>query len=245
MAALPVTIADVEAAAERIRGYANVYAAVCVRFAALRTRRGVPCVLTRAEGEGVGYRTPTLTCHTLDALCDGRRLFFKCENLQKVGAFKFRGACNAVRRLPEDVAARGVVTHSSGNHAQALALAARLRGVPAYIVMPSNAPEVKKAAVRGYGGRITECVPTLAARETTSQALLDATGGTLIHPFNHPDVIAGQGTLMLELADQVAALGVPALDALIGASSSDCVCVCVCVSGFCSCFPLLARASQH
>jgi len=144
----------------------------------------------------------------------GRSLVFKCENLQKIGAFKFRGACSAVFNLTADEAARGVVTHSSGNHAQALALAARLRGIPAYIVMPSNAPEVKKAAVRGYGGIITECVPTLEARETTAQAIVDRTGATFVHPYQHPDVMAGQGTLMLELLEQADALGKP-LDAII------------------------------
>ena len=163
------------------------------------------------------HSTPTLTCHTLDALSGGRHLLFKCENLQRVGAFKFRGACNAVSKLSEAEAVRGVVTHSSGNHAQALALAARLRGVPAYIVMPSNAPQVKKNAVRGYGGQITECEPTLAARETTAADLIARTGATFVHPFNNRDVIAGQGTLMLELLDQAAAMGVT-LDAVVGAA---------------------------
>lgn len=111
------------------------------------------------------HRTPVLTCASLDEQV-GAQVFLKCENLQKVGAFKFRGACNAVFSLSEAEAIRGVVAHSSGNHAQALALAARLRGIPAYIVMPSNAPAVKKAAVAGYGGQITFCEPTLAARET-------------------------------------------------------------------------------
>src|SRR5919197_5999 len=106
--------------------------------------------------EGLAHRTPVLTCATLDRLA-GRSLFFKCEHLQKAGAFKFRGACNAVRRLSGAVAARGVVTHSSGNHAQALALAARLRGIPAHIVMPSNASPVKRRAVEGYGARVIQC----------------------------------------------------------------------------------------
>src|SRR3954471_10462021 len=157
----------------------------------------------------VVHRTPVLTCATLDRLA-GRSLFFKCEHLQKAGAFKFRGACNAVRRLPDEVAARGVVTHSSGNHAQALALAAKLRGIPAHVVMPANASPVKRRAVEGYGGRVITCEPTLAAREETAAAVLAETGGTLIPPYNHPDVIAGQGTAALELLEQV-----PGLDALV------------------------------
>src|SRR5439155_1768546 len=111
------------------------------------------------------------------------RLYFKCENLQKVGAFKYRGATNAVRRLTDAEAAKGVVTHSSGNHAQALALAARVRGIPAYIVMPKTAPAVKKAAVEGYGGKITLCEPTLPARDETAARVVAETGGTPIPPF--------------------------------------------------------------
>jgi threonine dehydratase/serine racemase len=158
---------------------------------------------------GLAHRTPVLTCATLDRLA-GRALFFKCEHLQKVGAFKFRGACNAVLQLSDEAAARGVVTHSSGNHAQALALAARLRGIPAHIVMPSTALPVKHRAVQDYGARVIECQPTLAARESTAAAVLAETGGTLIHPYDHPDVIAGQGTAGLELLEQV-----PDLDAVI------------------------------
>ncbi len=158
---------------------------------------------------GQAHRTPVMTCATLDRLA-GRSLFFKCENFQKVGAFKFRGACNAVGKLPEEAAGRGVVTHSSGNHAQALALAAQLRGIPAYIVMPSNASPVKRRAVEGYGGRVIECAPTLEARESTAAAVLAETRGILIPPYNHPDVIAGQGTAALELLDQV-----PGLDAVV------------------------------
>jgi threonine dehydratase len=127
----------------------------------------------------------------------------KCENLQKVGAFKFRGACNAVFSLMDEEAARGVATHSSGNHAQALALAAKLRGIPAYIVMPDNAPTVKKAAVAGYGGQITFCEPTLEARETTTAQVVEQTGATVIHPYNDYHVIAGQGTAALELLEEV------------------------------------------
>jgi len=151
---------------------------------------------------GLAHRTPVVTCATLDRLA-GRALFFKCENFQKVGAFKFRGACNAVRKLAAEAAARGVVTHSSGNHAQALALAARLRGIAAHIVMPSTAAPVKRRAVEEYGGRVVECAPTLAAREETAAAVVAATGATLIPPYNHPDVIAGQGTTALELLEQV------------------------------------------
>lgn len=148
------------------------------------------------------HRTPVLTCHMLDARV-GAQVFLKCENLQKVGAFKFRGACNAVFSLSAEQAARGVVTHSSGNHAQALALAARLRGIPAYIVMPSNAPAVKQAAVAGYGGVITLCAPTLAARESTLADVVAATGAEVVHPYNDNRVIAGQGTAALELLADV------------------------------------------
>ena len=151
------------------------------------------------------HRTPVATCTTLDKLA-GRRLFFKCEHLQKVGAFKFRGAANAVFKLSDDEAQRGVVTHSSGNHAQALALAARLRGIAASVVMPRTAPPVKRRAVEEYGGQVTVCEPTLAARQESCAALQAKTGATLIHPYDHPDVIAGQGTIALELLEQVADL---------------------------------------
>ncbi|MGZ0173232.1 MAG: pyridoxal-phosphate dependent enzyme [Planctomycetales bacterium] len=155
---------------------------------------------------GVAHRTPLMTCSAIDEIA-GRKLFFKCENFQKVGAFKFRGAFNAVSQLSDEDAANGVVTHSSGNHAQALALAARMRGVPAYIVMPSTAPGVKKAAVEGYGAEVIVCEPTLAARESTADEVQARTGATFIHPYDNDDVIAGQGTAMLELYDQVAELG--------------------------------------
>jgi threonine dehydratase/serine racemase len=150
-----------------------------------------------------------MTCATLDRLA-GRRLFFKCEHLQRVGAFKFRGACNAVTLLPAEAAARGVVTHSSGNHAQALALAARLRGIPAHIVMPENSALPKLRAVEGYGARVVLCESNLPARESTAARVLDETGGTMIPPYDHPDVIAGQGTAALELLEEV-----PDLDAVI------------------------------
>jgi threonine dehydratase len=159
--------------------------------------------------DGVAHRTPVATCETLDRLA-GRRLFFKCEHLQSVGAFKFRGAWNAIVRLSDLVAARGVVTHSSGNHAQAVALAAKLRGITAHIVMPSTASSVKRRAVEEYGGRVIVCDPTLQARESAAAAVLVETGGTLIPPYDHADVIAGQGTAALELLEQV-----PQLDAIV------------------------------
>ena len=158
---------------------------------------------------GRAHRTPVLTCSALDELA-GARLFFKCENLQKAGAFKFRGACNAVLSLADDQAARGVVTHSSGNHAAALALAARLRGIPAHIVMPENAPAAKRRAVEAYGGRITFCRPTLADRTAVASRILDETGGVLVHPYDNPAVIAGQGTVALELHEQA-----PGLDQIV------------------------------
>ncbi len=155
------------------------------------------------------HRTPVLTSETLDSI-SGRQLHFKCEFLQKTGSFKYRGATNAVRMLTDDEASRGVVTHSSGNHAQALALAARVRGVRATVVMPSNSAEIKKIAVRGYGAEVVECEPTLEARESTAARVIAQTGGTMIPPFNHPNVIAGQGTIALELLDEC-----PQLDAII------------------------------
>lgn len=163
--------------------------------------------------EGVAHRTPVATCSALDRRA-GRRLFLKCEQLQKTGSFKLRGAYNAVSRLSGPALRRGVVTHSSGNHAQALALAARVRGVPAHVVMPRNASAAKRRAVDEYGARVVECEPTLAARERAAADLVRATGGTLIPPFDHPDVIAGQGTVGLELLDQVD--GLDAIVAPIG-----------------------------
>ncbi|MEX1309866.1 MAG: pyridoxal-phosphate dependent enzyme [Candidatus Sulfomarinibacteraceae bacterium] len=153
------------------------------------------------------HRTPVATCASLDAIA-GATLHFKCENLQKVGAFKARGASNAVFQLDDAEASRGVCTHSSGNHAAALARAASLRGIPAYIVMPSSAPPVKKAAVAGYGARITECEPTLEARESTLAVVQGRTGATFIHPYDDPRVIAGQGTAALELLEQAPDLDV-------------------------------------
>src|SRR5215210_3209946 len=155
------------------------------------------------------HRTPVLTNESLNEQT-GARVFLKCENLQKVGAFKFRGAANAVFSLKAEEAERGVCTHSSGNHAQALALAARIRGIPAYIVMPNNAPSVKKNAVAGYGGQITFCAPTLEAREATLRRIYESTGANVVHPYNDERVIAGQGTAALELLEDV-----PDLDVII------------------------------
>lgn len=154
---------------------------------------------------GQVHRTPVISCQALDDL-SGRALLFKCEHLQKVGAFKFRGASNAVALLSAEQRQRGVVTHSSGNHAQALALAARQAGIAAHIVMPRGAPAVKRAAVLGYGANVYECEPTLDAREATAAAVQAETGATFIHPYDNDDVIAGQGTAALELLDQAGAL---------------------------------------
>jgi len=148
----------------------------------------------------LAHRTPVFTSQSIDRITGGM-LFFKCENLQKVGAFKFRGATNAVFSLSEEEARRGVATHSSGNHAAALALAARLRGVPAYIVMPKTAPEIKKRAVAGYGGLITFCEPTLQARESTLAQVIAETGAVEVHPYDNFFVIAGQGTAAKELIE--------------------------------------------
>jgi threonine dehydratase len=160
------------------------------------------------------HRTPVMTCAALDEMA-GARLFFKCENFQKTGSFKMRGASNAIFLLPEETAARGVVTHSSGNHAAAVARTARERGIPAWIVMPTNAPRTKHIAVEGYGGQVTECAPTLESRESEMQRIRERTGATLIHPYNDERVIAGQGTAALELLEDVRDLDAPDLDAII------------------------------
>jgi threonine dehydratase len=144
------------------------------------------------------HDTPVMSSQQLNKLFNCE-MFFKCENFQKVGAFKFRGATNAVLSLTSDEKRRGVVTHSSGNHAAALALAARMNGVKANIVMPDNAPVVKKDAVAGYGADITFCRPTLQAREETTFAIMKDTGATLVHPYDNFNVICGQGTAALEL----------------------------------------------
>lgn len=146
------------------------------------------------------HRTPVMTSSHINQL-SGASLYFKCENFQRMGAFKMRGATNAILQLSPEQQAKGVVTHSSGNFAQALSLAARNMGVPAYIVMPSSAPAVKKAAVEGYGGIITECEPTLEARQETAQRVQEETGASFIHSSNNPQVIRGQGTAALELLE--------------------------------------------
>jgi threonine dehydratase/serine racemase len=171
------------------------------------------------------HRTPVLRSRTLDAMA-GRELHLKCEIFQRVGAFKFRGACNAIMKLSAAVAARGVVTHSSGNHAQAVALAARLRSIPARIVMPRTALAVKRRAVEGYGATVHTCEPTEPAREAMARELVESTGGALIPPFDHADVIAGQGTAALELLEQVE--GLSAVIAPVGGGglmSGTCVAV--------------------
>jgi len=148
------------------------------------------------------HQTPVLCSRSLNEIV-GCELFFKCENFQKVGAFKYRGATNAVQSLNYEEAIKGVATHSSGNHAQALALAAKIRGIKATIVMPNNAPFVKKTAVAGYGAEIVECEPTLKAREDTLDMVIKQNGSTFIHPYDNDKVIAGQGTAAKELIESV------------------------------------------
>jgi len=153
------------------------------------------------------HRTPVLTCRTINDMV-GAEIYFKCENFQKAGAFKFRGATNTVFSLTEEEAANGVATHSSGNHAAALSLAARTRGVKAHVVMPRTAPQVKKDAVAGYGAEITFCEPTLTAREQTLEKVVEATGAAVVHPYNDYRIIAGQATAALELMEEAADLDV-------------------------------------
>ena len=148
------------------------------------------------------HPTPVLTSESIDRI-SGAELHFKCENFQKGGAFKFRGAVNAVMSLDDEAAARGVATHSSGNHGAALALAARKRGIAAHVVMPGNAPEIKKKAVAGYGAEIVFCRPTLEARESALARVVAETGATEIHPYDNFAVIAGQGTAAMELLGEV------------------------------------------
>jgi threonine dehydratase len=155
------------------------------------------------------HRTPIFTSRTIDALA-GAAVFFKCENLQRVGAFKFRGAANAVFALEEEQARRGVATHSSGNHAQALALAARLRGIPSHIVMPRDAPRVKVDAVKGYGARIIFSGNAPEDRERTVKDVLEETGAVFVHPSDDLRVIAGQGTCAVEILQDV-----PGLDMVV------------------------------
>lgn len=151
------------------------------------------------------HRTPVIHSRLLDEL-SGCEVFFKCENLQKVGAFKARGALNAVLGLAKDAAARGVATHSSGNHGAALAMAAAVRGIPAWVVMPDNAPAVKKAAVSAYGAVVVECEPTLKARESTLETVVAEHGAHVVHPYDDQRIIAGQGTAALELLEQLEGL---------------------------------------
>jgi threonine dehydratase len=170
-------------------------------------RRYTPPVITfediRTASTRIGpyiHRTPVMTSATLDREL-GASVFFKCENLQKVGAFKARGAVNAVLSLDDETATRGVVTHSSGNHGQALAYAASIRGIPCAVVMPDTAPKVKVDAVRGYGADVVFCAQS--QREATAERVRAERGATMVHPFEDPTVIAGQGTAMLELAEQM------------------------------------------
>jgi threonine dehydratase len=148
------------------------------------------------------HHTPVLTSESINTIFDSE-IFFKCENFQKVGAFKFRGATNAILSLSADKGKNGVGTHSSGNHAAALSLAARMNGIPAYIVMPRTAPEIKIKAVKGYGGKITFCEPTLEARESTMDNVIEETKAVFIPPYNHFDIISGQGTCAKELIEEV------------------------------------------
>jgi threonine dehydratase len=155
------------------------------------------------------HRTPVVRCKTLDRLaaCD---LHLKCEMFQKTGAFKYRGACNAVLAAPRATTARGFVTHSSGNHGQALAAAARLVGAPAYVVMPRGASKVKRQAIEGYGATVIPCEGTIRSRLEMTAQVVERTGGLAIPPYDHPDIMAGQGTLALELLEEV-----PDLDAIV------------------------------
>ncbi len=158
---------------------------------------------------GVAHRTPVVTSRTFNALT-GREAFFKCENLQRAGAFKFRGAYNRLSRLSDDEGKRGVVTFSSGNHAQGLALAAQLLGIPSVVVMPSDAPAVKMEATRGYGAEIVAVDRRTTSREETARRLSEERGLTLVPPFDDPSIIAGQGTAAMELLEEV-----PDLDAIV------------------------------
>ncbi len=179
---------------------------------ALSDRSTIPVGIDEIQGAASRlapwiHRTPVLTSRTLDALTGGS-VVLKCENFQKVGAFKIRGATNALLQLTEDQRKVGVVTHSSGNHAQAVAQAGRWLGIPTVVVMPTTAPAIKRAATKGYGARVVSCEPNLAARESTVNALIAEHGYTLVHPFDNWDVIAGQGTAALELIEQAGPLDV-------------------------------------
>ncbi|KAF8033006.1 hypothetical protein BT93_D1790 [Corymbia citriodora subsp. variegata] len=155
------------------------------------------------------HKTPVITSESINAMCN-RSLYFKCECFQKGGAFKFRGACNAIHSLDDAQAAKGVVTHSSGNHAAALSLAAKLRGIPAYIVIPKNAPKCKVDNVIRYGGQVIWSEVTMKSREDTASKVLQETGAALIHPYNDKRIISGQGTISVELLEQA-----PQIDTII------------------------------
>ncbi len=146
-------------------------------------------------------RTPVLNNREFDEQTDGR-VFFKCENFQTTGSFKLRGSCNAVFSLSDEILTRGVATHSSGNHGQALALAAKIKGIPAHIVMPQNAPQVKKRAVKDYGAQVTFCEPTQEARESALKKVISKTNAAVIHPYDNTNIIAGQGTAVMELLEE-------------------------------------------
>lgn len=159
--------------------------------------------------EGFAHKTPVLTSSYFNTLT-GSEIYFKCENFQKVGAFKFRGAFNAISKLSSESGNRGIITHSSGNHAQAVALSSAMNGYNATIVMPKNAPKVKVDAVKEYGAHIEFCQSTIESRQKTTDKIIEKTGATFIHPYNHPDVIAGQGTCAKELLEEI-----PGLDIII------------------------------
>lgn len=159
--------------------------------------------------QGFAHKTPVLQSSYFNQLADAE-LFFKCENFQKVGAFKFRGAFNAISQLSKEDGEKGIITHSSGNHAQAVALASKMNGYEATIVMPKNAPKVKVNAVRDYGAEIVFCESTIELRQETTDQIISETGATFIHPYNNADVIAGQGTSAKELLEEI-----PDLDTII------------------------------
>ena len=148
------------------------------------------------------HNTPIMTCKSINALY-GLDLYFKCENFQKIGAFKIRGGMNASLQLTKEQMEKGVATHSSGNHAQALAFAAKMLGIKAYIVMPESSPQVKVNAVRGYGAEVTICASNQAARESTLEAIVERTGATFIHPYDNDEVITGQATCVKEIIDAI------------------------------------------
>ena len=153
------------------------------------------------------HRTPVFRCQSLDERA-GAQLFFKCENLQRTGSFKLRGAANVVFSLDDDVAPRGVVTHSSGNHGAAIAYAARRRGIPAWIVVPRNAPEVKRQAIADFGGEVVTCEPTMESRDAAAREILERTGATMVHPYDNDGIIAAQGTATVELLEDAGRMDV-------------------------------------